>query len=448
MARLFGTDGVRGLANRFVTAELALDLSVAAAHVLGEAGAFAGHRPRAVVGRDPRASGEFLSAAVTAGLLSAGVDVLDAGVLPTPAIAFLTADSDADLGVMLSASHNAMPDNGIKFFARGGHKLPDDVEDAIEARIGEPWERPVGDRVGRLRPFEGAAERYLEHLLGALPHRLDGLRVVIDAAHGAASTVSPEVFRRAGADVVVIGGEPDGLNINDGYGSTHLDNLCKAVVEHGADLGVAHDGDADRCLAVDARGEVVDGDQIMAILSLAMREHGTLAQDTLVATVMSNLGMFQALEREGITVKQTAVGDRYVLEEMKASKLSLGGEQSGHVIALDHGTTGDGVLTGLLLASRVAETGRSLQDLASVMTRLPQVMINVKGVDKDRVDAHEDVQAEVRAVEAELGGAGRVLLRKSGTEPVVRVMVEADNQDRATAAAERLAAVVEKHLAL
>lgn len=448
MARLFGTDGVRGLANRFVTAELALDLSVAAAHVLAEAGAFEGHRPRAVLGRDPRASGEFLAAAVTAGLLSAGVDVLDAGVLPTPAIAFLTADSDADLGVMLSASHNAMPDNGIKFFARGGHKLPDDVEDAIEARMREPWDRPTGARVGRLRTFEGGAERYVEHLLSALPHRLDGLRVVIDAAHGAASEVSPEAFRRAGADIVVIGGEPDGLNINDGYGSTHLDNLRKAVVEHGADLGVAHDGDADRCLAVDARGEVVDGDQIMAILSLAMRDHGTLAQDTLVTTVMSNLGMFQALEREGITVKQTAVGDRYVLEEMKASKLSLGGEQSGHVIALDHGTTGDGVLTGLLLASRVAETGRSLQDLASVMTRLPQVMINVKGVDKNRVDDHEDVQAEVRAVEAELAGTGRVLLRKSGTEPVVRVMVEADNQDRATEAAERLAAVVEKHLAL
>ena len=448
MARLLGTDGVRGIANRDVTAELALDLSVAAAHVLGEAGAFAGHRPRAVVGRDPRASGEFLSAAVIAGLLSAGVDVLDAAVLPTPAIAFLTADTGADLGVMLSASHNAMPDNGIKFFAKGGHKLPDEVEDAIEARMREPWERPTGDRVGRLVPLAGGSERYVEHLLGALPHRLDGLTVVIDAAHGAASEVSPQVFRRAGAEVVVIGGEPDGLNINDGYGSTHLENLQKAVVEHGADLGVAHDGDADRCLAVDARGEVVDGDQIMAILSLAMREHGVLAQDTLVATVMSNLGMFQAMEREGITVRQTAVGDRYVLEQMKAGSLSLGGEQSGHLIFLEHGTTGDGVLTGLMLASRVAETGRSLEDLASVMARLPQVLINVKGVDKSRVDDNAGVQSEVRAAEAELGASGRVLLRKSGTEPLVRVMVEADEASRARAVAERLAKVVEDQLAL
>jgi phosphoglucosamine mutase len=448
VARLFGTDGVRGIANRDVTAELALDLSVAAAHVLGEAGAFAGHRPRAVVGRDPRASGEFLSAAVIAGLLSAGVDVLDAAVLPTPAIAFLTADTGADLGVMLSASHNAMPDNGIKFFAKGGHKLPDEVEDAIEARMREPWERPTGDRVGRIVPLAGAPERYVEHLLGALPHRLDGLTVVIDAAHGAASEVSPQVFRRAGAEVIVIGGEPDGLNINDGYGSTHLENLQKAVVEHGADLGVAHDGDADRCLAVDARGEVVDGDQIMAILSLAMREHGVLAQDTLVATVMSNLGMFQAMEREGITVRQTAVGDRYVLEQMKAESLSLGGEQSGHLIFLEHGTTGDGVLTGLMLASRVAETGRSLQDLASVMARLPQVLINVKGVDKSRVDDNAGVQSEVRAAEAELGASGRVLLRKSGTEPLVRVMVEADEASRARAVAERLAKVVEDQLAL
>ena len=448
MARLFGTDGVRGIANRDVTAELALDLSVAAAHVLGEAGAFAGHRPRAVVGRDPRASGEFLSAAVIAGLLSAGVDVLDAAVLPTPAIAFLTADTGADLGVMLSASHNAMPDNGIKFFAKGGHKLPDEVEDAIEARMREPWERPTGDRVGRVVPLAGGPERYVEHLLGALPHRLDGLTVVIDAAHGAASEVSPQVFRRAGAEVVVIGGEPDGLNINDGYGSTHLENLQKAVVEHGADLGVARDGDADRCLAVDARGEVVDGDQIMAILSLAMREHGVLAQDTLVATVMSNLGMFQAMEREGITVRQTAVGDRYVLEQMKAESLSLGGEQSGHLIFLEHGTTGDGVLTGLMLASRVAETGRSLQDLASVMVRLPQVLINVKGVDKSRVDDNAGVQSEVRAAEAELGASGRVLLRKSGTEPLVRVMVEADEASRARAVAERLAKVVEDQLAL
>jgi phosphoglucosamine mutase len=447
-ARLFGTDGVRGLANRDLTAELALDLSVAAAHVLGAVGAFDDHRPRAIVGRDPRASGEFLAAATIAGLASAGVDVLDAGVLPTPAIAFLIADVGVDLGAMLSASHNAMPDNGIKFFARGGHKLADELEDAIEARLNEPWERPTGSDVGRVRPLVNGPARYIAHLLGALPNRLDGLHVVVDAAHGAASEVAPEAFRQAGAKVTVIGCEPDGLNINDGYGSTHLGNLQKAVVEAGADLGIALDGDADRCLAVDGYGADVDGDQIMAILALAMRERGVLAQDTLVTTVMSNLGMLQALEREGVVVRQTAVGDRYVLEEMKAGALSLGGEQSGHVIFLDHGTTGDGTMTGLMLASRLAQTGRSLEDLAGVMKRLPQVLINVKGVDKSRVDTNEAVQSEVRTAEAELAGVGRVLLRKSGTEPLVRVMVEADDAGRARAVAQRLADVVAANLAL
>ena len=447
-ARLFGTDGVRGLANKDLTAELALDLSVAAAHVLGEVGAFEDHRPTAIVGRDPRASGEFLAAATIAGLASAGVDVLDAGVLPTPAIAFLIADCGADLGVMLSASHNAMPDNGIKFFARGGHKLADELEDAIEARLNEPWERPTGAGVGRVRPLRDGPARYITHLLGSLPNRLDGLSVVLDAAHGAASEVAPEAFRQAGATVSVIGCEPDGLNINDGYGSTHLGNLQKAVVEAGADFGIALDGDADRCLAVDASGADVDGDQIMAILSLAMRERGELAHDTLVATVMSNLGMFQALEREGVAVRQTAVGDRYVLEEMKAGAFSLGGEQSGHVIFLDHGTTGDGTMTGLMLASRVAQTGRSLEDLAGVMKRLPQVLINVKGVDKRAVEGNEAVQSEVRAAQIELAGVGRVLLRKSGTEPLVRVMVEADDAARAHVVAQRLADVVARNLAL
>jgi phosphoglucosamine mutase len=447
-ARLFGTDGVRGLANKELTAELALDLSVAAAHVLGEVGAFKGHRARAIVGRDPRASGEFLTAATIAGLASAGVDVLDAGVLPTPAIAFLIADSGADLGVMLSASHNAMPDNGIKFFARGGHKLADELEDAIEARMNEPWDRPTGADVGRVQPLVDGPARYIAHLLAALPHRLEGLHVVLDAAHGAASVVAPEAFRQAGATVTVIGCEPDGLNINDGYGSTHLEKLQKAVVEAGADVGIALDGDADRCLAVDAQGVDVDGDQIMAVLSLAMRERGVLAHDTLVATVMSNLGMLQALEHEGVSVRQTAVGDRYVLEEMKAGEFSLGGEQSGHVIFLDHGTTGDGTMTGLMLASRCAQTGRSLQDLASVMKRLPQVLINVRGVDKSRVEDDVVVQSAVLEAQIELDGVGRVLLRKSGTEPLVRVMVESGDPASAQAVAERLAAVVAKNLAL
>ena len=448
MARLFGTDGVRGLANRDVTAELALDLSVAAAHVLGDAGAFEGHRPRAVVGRDPRASGEFLSAAVVAGLASAGVDVLDAGVATTPAIAHLTAETGADLGVMLSASHNPMPDNGVKFFARGGHKLPDEVEDAIEQRLRETWERPTGRAVGRVLPFPDAEDRYAAHLLSVLPHRLDGLKVVVDCAHGAASSVAPRVLREAGAELVVIGAEPDGLNINDGCGSTHLELLQAAVVEHGADLGVAFDGDADRCLAVDAAGRVVDGDQIMAVLALALREHGRLPHDTLVATVMSNLGLLLAMKAEGIEVLQTAVGDRYVLEAMRRGGFTLGGEQSGHVILSEHATTGDGVLSGLLLVSRVAETGRPLADLAGVMERLPQVMVNVKGVDKTRAHDDDGVSEAVRHAEKELDGVGRVLLRPSGTEPLVRVMVEAADADQARAVADRLAEVVRDRLAL
>lgn len=448
MARLFGTDGVRGLANVDITAELALDLSVAAAHVLGDASLAKGRRPKAVVGRDPRASGEFLSAAVLAGLASAGVDVYDAGVLPTPAVAYLTADTHADFGVMLSASHNSMPDNGIKFFAEGGHKLADDVEDEIAARMDQEWTRPTGANVGRIHQMRDGHTRYIAHLLTVLPNRLDGLSIVIDAAHGAASLVSPEVFRLAGATVYEIGADPDGLNINDGYGSTHLDHLKEAVLSRGADLGIAHDGDADRCLAVDATGTEVDGDQIMAILAVAMKSRGSLVNDTLVATVMSNLGLLQAMDREGVKVVQTGVGDRYVLEEMRRSDLSLGGEQSGHVIFLDHGTTGDGVLTGLMLAARVAETGSPLAELASVMTRLPQVLVNVKGVDKSRVESDADLQNAVRAEEAALGGSGRVLLRKSGTEPVVRVMVEAEEQQQAQAVAERLVEVVRARLSL
>ncbi|MCM2580497.1 phosphoglucosamine mutase [Streptomyces meridianus] len=451
MGRLFGTDGVRGVANADLTAELALGLSVAAAHVLGEAGTFEGHRPTAVVGRDPRASGEFLESAVVAGLASAGVDVLRVGVLPTPAVAYLTGALGADLGVMLSASHNPMPDNGIKFFARGGHKLPDELEDRIETvyeehRSGEPWERPTGEGVGRVRTYDEGFDNYVAHLIGVLPNRLDGLRIVLDEAHGAASRVSPEAFARAGADVVAIGAAPDGLNINDGCGSTHLDQLKAAVVEHGADLGVAHDGDADRCLAVDAEGNEVDGDQILAVLALAMRDAGGLRRNTVVGTVMSNLGFKQAMEREGIDLVQTAVGDRYVLESMKEHGYALGGEQSGHVIILDHATTGDGTLTGLMLAARVAATGRSLADLASAMQRLPQVLVNVPDVDKSRVETSELLASAVADAERELGTTGRVLLRPSGTEPLVRVMVEAADNDQARSVASRLADAVKSAL--
>jgi phosphoglucosamine mutase len=448
VGRIFGTDGVRGLANEFVTAELALDLSVAAAHVLGDVGAFEGHRPVAVVGRDGRASGEFLAAAVVAGLASAGVDVLDVGVMPTPAIAFLTESTGADLGVVLSASHNPMPDNGIKFFARGGHKLADELEDAIEARMGETWQRPTGSAVGRIYRRHDLQYSYAEYLLSTLPHRLDGLTIVVDCAHGAASEVAPEVLRRAGAEVEAIGCDPDGVNINDGYGSTHLTHLRAAVRKHGADVGIAFDGDADRCLAVDAAGNIVDGDQILAVLTLAMRESGHLVDDTVVATVMSNLGFRQAMQREGVHVVETAVGDRYVLEAMREGGFSLGGEQSGHVIMLDYATTGDGLLTALHLLSRVAAVGKPLAELAAVMDRLPQVMINVKGVDKARAGDCAALLVAVADAESELGDSGRVLLRPSGTEALVRVMVEATTPSLARSVAERLAAVVTAELAL
>ncbi|GAA1553127.1 phosphoglucosamine mutase [Kribbella lupini] len=448
MARLFGTDGVRGLANVDLTAELALDLSVAAAHVLGEAGAFEGHRPRAVVGRDPRASGEFLEAAVVAGLASAGVDVFKLGVLPTPAVAYLTGSTGADLGVMLSASHNPMPDNGIKFLARGGIKLDDPIEDAIEARMGEEWQRPTGKAVGRVLDDGQGFETYVAHLVRSAPNRFDGLKVVIDCANGAASLTAPEALRRLGAEVITYAASPDGLNINLECGSTHMEGLRREVIGHGADLGIALDGDADRCLAIDDTGEFVDGDQILAVLALAMRDSGRLTNDTVVATVMSNLGFVQAMVREQIAVEQTKVGDRYVLEAMKAGGHKLGGEQSGHVILSDHATTGDGTLTAVMLLARVASTGKSLRELAAVMTRLPQVLVNVPNVDKTRAGTDPTVQSAVTEATRRLGDTGRVLLRPSGTEPLVRVMVEAESSDTAHDVAHSLADVVASALKL
>jgi phosphoglucosamine mutase len=443
MGRLFGTDGVRGVANRDLTARLALDLSVAAARVLGEVGAFEGHRPVAVVGRDPRASGEFLEAAVVAGLASAGVDVLRLGVLPTPAVAYLTHVLDADLGVMLSASHNPAPDNGIKFFDRSGYKLADEIENSIESHLGESWQGPIGAGVGRVRDAHGEAERYVEHVLATTaPGSLDGVRVVLDCAHGAASVVAPQILRRAGATVIEIGTDPDGLNINEGCGSTHLEALQAAVIEHGADAGIAHDGDADRCLAVTGSGEAIDGDQIMAILALELREAGRLRDDTVVATVMSNLGFKLAMREAGLSVIETAVGDRYVLEAMKDGGFTFGGEQSGHVIMLDHATTGDGVLTGLHLLAAMVRRGRPLDELAKIMTRLPQVLLNVRGVDKAKAQTSVELMAAIASAEAELGTTGRVLIRPSGTEPMVRVMVEAAVEEQARSVAERLAEVV------
>lgn len=441
MGRLFGTDGVRGVANRELTAELALALGAAAARHLANS-----DRPGrrvAVIGRDPRASGEMLEAAVIAGLTSEGVDALRVGVLPTPAVAYLTGAYDADFGVMISASHNPMPDNGIKIFGPGGHKLDDDTEDRIEELVAAgPGLRPVGARIGRRIDAEDAADRYLRHLSKTCTLRLDGLTVVVDCAHGAASSVAPRAYRAAGARVIAINAEPNGLNINDGCGSTHLDSLKAAVLEHRADLGLAHDGDADRCLAIDANGDLVDGDHIMVVLALAMRDAGELASDTLVTTVMSNLGLHLAMRAAGIAVRTTGVGDRYVLEELRAGDYSLGGEQSGHIVMPAVGSTGDGIVTGLRLMTRMAQTGSSLADLASVMRSLPQVLINVKVADKATAAAAPSVQSAVEKAEVELGDTGRILLRPSGTEPMIRVMVEAPEEGTAQRVATAVAEAV------
>ena len=460
MGRLFGTDGVRGVAGRDLTARLAMDLAVAGASVLSGTtlsstdasgdGCLSSRRPVAVVGRDPRTSGEFLEAAVVAGLASAGVDVLRLGVLPTPAVAYLTGALDADFGVMLSASHNPAPDNGIKFFARGGLKLPDEAEDEIERRLaGQPGGTPGVPVLGfgRISDSSVEQERYLEHLLATLPGSgsdkpLSGLRVVVDCAHGAAYDLAPRMLRRAGAEVITIGVEPDGDNINSGCGSTSLGTLKAAVAEYGADAGIAHDGDADRCLAVDADGEVIDGDQIIAVLAFALKDAGRLADDTVVITVMSNLGLRVALRDAGITVVETPVGDRYLVAAMREGKYALGGEQSGHVILADHATTGDGLLTALHLLAIAAGRGQPLGELAKVMTRYPQVLISVPGVDRSLVGTSAELADAVRAAEAELGESGRVLVRPSGTEPLVRVMVEAVDDRQARRVADELATTV------
>ena len=443
---LFGTDGIRGLANRDLTVELALDLAVAAAHVLVESSSNKDHRPTAIVGQDSRASGEFLEAAVVAGLTSAGINVYRVGVLPTPAIAFLVAESKADLGVMISASHNPMPDNGIKLFSRGGGKLDDVIEARIEARMGEEWLRPTGRGVGRVINDESAKERYLQHLLASVSTPLAGITVVVDCANCASSFVAPEALRRAGAKAIAIANTPDGWNINDGVGSTHLSHLRSAVLEHGADLGIAHDGDADRCLAIDATGAEVDGDHILSILAKSFKSRGLLKGNTVVGTVMSNLGFMHSMKDAGIDVVTTAVGDRYVLETMLEKDYAIGGEQSGHVIMRDYANTGDGILTALQLIQEIVRTGKTLAELAASMVRFPQVLINVKDVAKEKLDGSAVIAAAVKKAQDELGSNGRVLLRASGTEALVRVMVEAQSDNIASNIAQQLADVVKGEL--
>jgi len=443
---LFGTDGVRGVANVDLTAELAVDLAIAAAHVLGEIGAFAGHRPKAIVAQDSRASGDFLESAVVAGLTSAGVDVYRVGVLPTPAVAFLVKESNADLGVMISASHNPMPDNGIKFFAKGGDKLADQVEAQIEARLGESWNRPTGLDVGRIFFDESAKNRYIEHLLSTMNTKLTGLKVVVDCANGAASTVAPGAYEQAGAVVTAISATPTGWNINENCGSTHLENLINEVKKTGADIGIAHDGDADRCLMVAKNGEIIDGDQILNILATAYLAEGKLNKQTVVGTVMSNLGFIKSMQAADIKVEKTAVGDRYVLEKMLENDYTLGGEQSGHIIMRQFSNTGDGLLTALQVMQVVVKSKKSLQELASAMQKYPQILINVKDVAKEKLASSAKIKDAILESEKELAGSGRVLLRASGTESLVRVMVEANDLELAQKVADSLAQLVRSEL--
>ena len=435
---------MRGVANADLTPELVVALGRAAARVLGP-GPF-------LVGRDTRVSGPLLRAALTAGITAEGDDVVDLGILPTPAVAYLSA-VDGLPAAMLSASHNPFPDNGIKFFATGGRKLSDDAERALEAELdrvlhaGPSREPPTGADVGAITSGLGGRERYEASVIATLEgRRLDGLRVVIDCAHGAAFAVAPSVLDRVGADVTVLHARPDGTNINAHCGSTHPEELQRRVVAEGAHLGLAFDGDADRVLAVDHEGVLVDGDQLVALCAIDRRDRGLLAGDTVVVTVMTNLGFRLAMAERGIKCVETQVGDRYVLEALEEGAWSLGGEQSGHVIFRDLATTGDGLLTGLQVLDVVARSGRPLAELAAVMTRLPQVLRNVRVADRDGLDSAEALWSEVREAEAALGDRGRVLIRPSGTEPLVRVMVEAPTAEDAEAVAARLIATVERVL--
>jgi phosphoglucosamine mutase len=444
MPGLFGTDGIRGVANAELTPEFTVGLGRAVVRTLREEGR---SRPHIVVGRDPRASGEMLEAALVAGITSAGGDVTAVGVLPTPAVAFLTVELGADSGAMISASHNPVPDNGIKFFGHDGYKLTDAEEDRVEELLQRLYsDRPVGDDIGRLRQRHDLLDRYVDHLAGTISQPLSGLRVVVDCANGSASPVSPALLARLGCDTIAINAAPDGLNINDGCGSTYPDVVARAVVEHGADIGLSHDGDADRLIAADHTGNVVDGDTILAIL--AQRLHRETGLRSVVTTVMTNMGFKQAMRGLGIDVVETKVGDRYVLEAMRAGGHPIGGEQSGHVILLEHSTTGDGVLTAVQLLEALAVAKQPLAELATVMRRLPQVLVNVAQVDRERLPDATAVWQAVADEERALDGSGRVLVRASGTEPLVRVMVEADSQERANEVAQRLAKVCATELAL
>lgn len=449
MGKLFGTDGVRGIANSELTVNLAYKLGQAGAYVLTKENA---HKPTILIGRDTRLSGEMLTAALIAGICSVGADAISIGVVPTPAVAYLTREYEADAGVVISASHNPVEYNGIKFFNNKGYKLSDELEDEIEALIEEDCKSidlPVGTGIGRVNYRNESIYDYIRFAKKQINYRFDGLKVVIDCANGASYVSAPEALRQLGAEVVIIHNEPDGTNINKQCGSTHMDDLKAYVIQVGADLGFAYDGDADRCLAVDEHGQFVDGDQIMAICGNYMKDQGTLAKDTLVGTVMSNLGFTIMGKEQGINIVQTKVGDRYVLENMLENGYNIGGEQSGHIIFLDENTTGDGLLTSLHVLEVMKATGKKLSELAGIMNVLPQVLVNAKVSTAKKHEYMQDqvISSEIAKLEEKFAGNGRVLIRPSGTEPLVRVMIEGKNKAELAREANRLAGIIEERLA-
>jgi phosphoglucosamine mutase len=450
MPKMFGTDGVRGLANRDLTARLALDLGDAAVRVLGDAGTQDDQpegRRRALVGRDTRVSGDFLASALSAGMAAGGFDVIDAGIIPTPGIAFLTSVLNVEMGAVISASHNPMPDNGIKFFARGGFKLPDQKEDDIEAVLGQDWDRPTGAGVGHIIKMKDARKAYVDHAIDTLDGlRLDGLVVAVDCGHGASCQTTPVALQRLGATVHAINTDYCGTDINVECGSTHLEPLRELVLRTHADIGLAHDGDADRVLFVDSEGNEIDGDYILAICGSDLAARGKLANSEIVSTVMCNLGFSIAMKEQGFEMVQTAVGDRYVLERMLADGAVIGGEQSGHIIFLEHNTTGDGLVTALQLLAVLKRTGRTLTDLAGIMKKYPQVLVNVHSDNKAGLDDCQPIWDAVAAAEKELDGRGRILVRPSGTEPLVRVMAEAETHELTQRVVDDIVEVVKREL--
>lgn len=444
MGRLFGTDGARGVANTELTNELAMNIGRAAALVLARN---SNGKPKVLIGMDTRISSEMLEAALCAGLCSVGCDVLLAGVVPTPATAYLIGKYNCDAGVMISASHNPCEYNGIKLFDKDGYKLPDEIENEIEAIIldnAEEYPTPTGGELGRITRLTDAKEVYIEHLKSTTTADFSGLKVALDCANGSSAVTAETLFTSLGAECTMIATTPDGVNINDGCGSTHIDKLAEFVKNGNFDLGLAFDGDADRCLAVDENGEIVDGDKIIAIVAKHFKEQGKLKKDTAVMTVMSNLGFFKFAEKYGINVPKTKVGDRYVLEEMKKHNYSIGGEQSGHIIFLDFASTGDGQLSAVQLITIMVQTGKKLSELASVMQQFPQVLVNIKTTNevKAKWETDENVKKAIADVENKLGDCGRVLVRASGTEPLIRVMLEGMNQEEITAYAESIADVI------